>query len=92
MVRAEHSWRLSSTCGRCEARTTPVPVCFLGRRVYVAVMRMLVLAAGGHVMLSVRDGLKMFSRGFRLAFLCARARHGAALVGRQIPWAPAPFF
>ncbi|MDA8389972.1 MAG: hypothetical protein M0Z76_04440 [Gammaproteobacteria bacterium] len=55
-------------------------------------MRMLVLAAGGHVMLSVRDGLKMFSRGFRLAFLCARARHGAALVGRQIPWAPAPFF
>ncbi len=41
-VRDEYSWRLSFTCGRCDARTTPGSVRFLGRRVYVAVMLMLV--------------------------------------------------
>jgi hypothetical protein len=41
-VREEYSWRLSFTCGRCDARTTPTSVRFLGRRVYVAVMLMLV--------------------------------------------------
>ena len=41
-VREEYSFRLSFTCGRCDARTTPASVRFLGRRVYVAVMLMLV--------------------------------------------------
>ncbi len=40
-VREEYSFRLSFTCGRCEARTTTASVRFLGRRVYVAVMLML---------------------------------------------------
>ncbi|MDA8191280.1 MAG: hypothetical protein M0Z68_07415 [Gammaproteobacteria bacterium] len=40
-VREEYSRRLSFTCGRCETRTTPASVRFLGRRVYVAVMLML---------------------------------------------------
>jgi hypothetical protein len=37
-VRQEYSRRLSFTCGRCDARTTPASVRFLGRRVYVAMM------------------------------------------------------
>jgi len=40
-VREEYSWRLSFTCGWCDARKTPASVRFLGRRVYVAVMLML---------------------------------------------------
>ncbi len=46
-VRAEYSFRLSFTCGRCDARTTPASVRFLGRRVYVAVMLMLFSPPGG---------------------------------------------
>ena len=46
-VRAEYSRRLSFTCGRCDARTTPASVRFLGRRVYVAVMLMLTSAPAG---------------------------------------------
>lgn len=41
-VREEYSWRLSFTCGWCDARSTPVSVRFLGRRVYVAMALMLV--------------------------------------------------
>ncbi|MHB1829616.1 MAG: hypothetical protein ACYCV6_18355, partial [Steroidobacteraceae bacterium] len=37
-VLEEYSRRLSFTCGRCEKRTTPASVRFLGRRVYVAQM------------------------------------------------------
>jgi hypothetical protein len=40
-VREEYSRRLSFTCGRCNARTTPESVRFFGRRVYVAVALML---------------------------------------------------
>jgi len=46
-VRQEYSWRLSFTCGRCDARTTPASVRFLGRRVYVAVMLMLLSPPAG---------------------------------------------
>lgn len=46
-VREEYSWRLSFTCGWCNARTTPASVRFFGRRVYVAVMLMLVSPANG---------------------------------------------
>lgn len=42
-----YSSRYSFTCGRCEKRTTPVPVRFLGRRVYLAVVLMLVSPRGG---------------------------------------------
>jgi hypothetical protein len=46
-VREEYSRRLSFTCGRCDARTTPVSMRFLGRRVYVAVLLMLVSPRAG---------------------------------------------
>ena len=46
-VRQEYSSRLCFTCGRCEARTTPASVRFLGRRVYVAVMLMLASPPAG---------------------------------------------
>lgn len=38
----DYSWRFSFTCGQCEKRATAASVRFLGRRVYVAVMLMLV--------------------------------------------------
>lgn len=38
----EYSRRFSFTCGRCEQRATSASVRFLGRRVYVAVVLMLV--------------------------------------------------
>ncbi|MGH8299588.1 MAG: hypothetical protein ACRES6_09950 [Steroidobacteraceae bacterium] len=46
-VREEYSSRLSFTCGWCDARSTPASVRFLGRRVYVAVMLMLISPAAG---------------------------------------------
>lgn len=46
-VREEYSSRLSFTCGRCDARTTPESVRFLGRRVYVAMALMLLCPPGG---------------------------------------------
>lgn len=41
-VREAYSRRLSFTCGWCDARATPPSVRFAGRRVYVAVVLMLV--------------------------------------------------
>ena len=43
----DYSKRLSFTCGRCDKRATPESVRFLGRRVYVAVVLMLVSPPGG---------------------------------------------
>jgi hypothetical protein len=43
----EYSKRLSFTCGQCDKRATPESVRFLGRRVYAAVVLMLVSAPGG---------------------------------------------
>jgi hypothetical protein len=43
----EYSSRFSFTCGRCEKRATPASVRFLGRRVYLAVVLMLVSPRGG---------------------------------------------
>jgi hypothetical protein len=43
----DYSSRYSFTCGRCEKRTTPASVRFLGRRVYLAVVLMLVSPRGG---------------------------------------------
>lgn len=42
----DYSLRLSFTCGRCEKRATPASVRFLGRRVYLAVVLMLVSPRG----------------------------------------------
>jgi hypothetical protein len=46
-VREEYSWRLSFTCGRCDARATSPSVRFSGRRVYLAVVWMLASRPGG---------------------------------------------
>lgn len=46
-VLEDYSWRFSFTCGRCEQRATPASVRFLGRRVYLAVVLMLVSPPGG---------------------------------------------
>lgn len=46
-VVADYSKRLSFTCGRCDKRATPESVRFLGRRVYAAVVLMLVSTPGG---------------------------------------------
>jgi hypothetical protein len=40
-VRDDYSWRLSFTCGRCDARATSPSVRFAGRRVYLSVVLML---------------------------------------------------
>jgi hypothetical protein len=46
-VREQYCFRFSFCCARCDRRATPVSVRFLGRRVYVAVMLMLVSPPGG---------------------------------------------
>jgi len=46
-VREDYSWRLSFTCGRCDARSTSPSVRFAGRRVYLAVVLMLTSPPGG---------------------------------------------
>lgn len=45
-VQEEYSWRLSFTCGQCDSRATSPSVRFAGRRVYVAVVLMLVSPPG----------------------------------------------
>lgn len=46
-VMEDYSSRFSFTCGRCEKRATPASVRFLGRRVYLGVVLMLVSPRGG---------------------------------------------
>jgi hypothetical protein len=55
----EYSWRFSFTCGRCEQRATSASVRFLGRRVYVAVMLMLVSPPGGLAARQLSDQLSV---------------------------------
>ena len=45
-VREDYSWRLSFTCGRCDARATSPSVRFAGRRVYLSVVLMLASPPG----------------------------------------------
>ena len=52
-----YSWRFSFTCGRCEKRATSASVRFLGRRVYVAVMLMLVSPPQGLTACQLSDQL-----------------------------------
>lgn len=61
-VREEYSSRLSFTCGWCEARSTPASLRFLGRRVYVAVMLMLLSPPATRAAKAVRDLLEVPAR------------------------------
>jgi hypothetical protein len=58
-VREEYSRRLSFTCGRCDLRATSPSVRFAGRRVYLAVVLMLVSPAGSVSAQALRDGLRI---------------------------------
>lgn len=58
-AREEYSRRLSFTCGRCDLRTTSVSVRFAGRRVYLAVVLMLVSAPGSASARALRDRLRI---------------------------------
>jgi hypothetical protein len=55
----EYSRRFSFTCGRCEQRATSASVRFLGRRVYVAVVLMLVSPAQGSAARQLRAELNV---------------------------------
>lgn len=48
-LRAAYGWRESLCCSRCRKRTTPPSVRFLGRRVYLAAVVVLVSAMTGGV-------------------------------------------
>lgn len=56
-VQEEYSRRLSFTCGRCDLRTTSPSVRFMGRRVYLAVVLMLVSGSGSAQ--ALRDQLRI---------------------------------
>lgn len=58
-VREAYSRRLSFTCGRCERRTTPPSVRFAGRRVYLAVVLLLVSPPGSASAQIVCNGLRI---------------------------------
>ena len=58
-VQAEYSRRLSFTCGRCERRTTSASVRFAGRRVYLAVVLMLVSPPSSASARALRDRLRI---------------------------------
>jgi hypothetical protein len=64
-VREEYSSRLSFTCGRCDARTTPASVRFLGRRVYVAVALMLVSRPASGAARALEERLSVSARTLR---------------------------
>jgi hypothetical protein len=61
-VREEYSRRLSFTCGWCDQRSTPQSVRFLGRRVYVAVMLMLVSPPSGSAARALGASLQVPAR------------------------------
>ncbi len=58
-VQEEYSRRLSFTCGRCDLRTTSPSVRFAGRRVYLAVVLMLVSPRGNAATQVLRDRLRV---------------------------------
>lgn len=57
-----YSSRYSFTCGHCEKRATPASVRFLGRRVYLAVVLMLVSPRGGAQGRALRELLMISER------------------------------
>lgn len=58
-VREAYSRRLSFTCGRCDLRATSPSVRFAGRRVYLAVVLMLVSPAGSASAQALCDRLRI---------------------------------
>lgn len=58
-VQEAYSRRLSFTCGQCDLRATPPSVRFAGRRVYLAVVLMLVSPAGGASAQALGDRLRI---------------------------------
>lgn len=58
-VEDEYSRRLSFTCGRCDLRTTSASVRFAGRRVYLAVVLMLVSPRESASTQVLRDRLRV---------------------------------
>ena len=58
-VREEYSKRLSFTCGRCDLRATSPSVRFAGRRVYLAVVLMLVSRPGSTSAQGLCDQLRI---------------------------------
>ena len=94
----DYSWRFSFTCGRCEKRATSASVRFLGRRVYVAVMLMLVSPSQGLATRHLSDQLGVpmrtllrWRRWWREEFLCTafwqavRSRFMPPLESAQLP-------
>ena len=61
-VREAYSRRLSFTCGRCNARTTSASVRFAGRRIYLAVVLMLVSPPGSSSARGLCDRLRIPAR------------------------------
>jgi len=59
VLQAAYSRRLSFTCGRCDHRTTPPSVRFAGRRVYLAVVFMVLSPPGSASARTVCDGLRI---------------------------------
>ena len=75
-VREDYSWRLSFTCGRCDARATSPSVRFAGRRVYLSVVLMLFSPPGSSSSEALRDllsipvrTLQRWRRWWRVDFL-----------------------
>lgn len=58
-VQEEYARRLSFTCGRCDLRATSPSVRFAGRRVYLAVVLMLVSPVGSASAQVLRDELRI---------------------------------
>jgi hypothetical protein len=58
-VQEEYSRRLSFTCGRCDLRATSPSVRFAGRRVYLAVVLMLVSPPGSASAHALNDRLRI---------------------------------
>lgn len=58
-VQEEYARRFSFTCGRCDLRATSPSVRFAGRRVYLAVVLMLVSPAGSASAQVLRDELRI---------------------------------
>ena len=64
-VREDYSWRLSFTCGRCDARATSPSVRFIGRRVYLSVVLMLFSPPGSSSSQALCDLLSIPARTLR---------------------------
>lgn len=61
-IREHYGWRLSFCCARCDRRTTPASVRFLGRRVYLGVVLTLVSSTGTATMQHLSQQLRVSVR------------------------------